>query len=213
MFWYLGCWMFIIILGSWGLASFLTKFKLTWKTVTLWALCIAICSDLALLQIDNQDLPSVSCCYIFPVLGGKMGQKGHCPSQICVKEHFNANLWSVFYLKAYLWCSEHLLRSQMDLRYPIKSLVITGSTCQCVKIISFIKESFNHYQGVHVSGYSVGYHGFGRWCLPGVHSAGSWLGLMWTSFFWKGLKSDTSWFLGKHKSISWFIVSNFFMWS
>ena len=47
----------LFLLGSWAPASFLTTFKLAWKTATLLALVTAKhCSDLTLLCVDNKHI-------------------------------------------------------------------------------------------------------------------------------------------------------------
>ena len=38
--------------------------------------------------------------------GGKTDQQGHLPPQISIESHFSVNLCPVFYLKAYLRCTE-----------------------------------------------------------------------------------------------------------
>ena len=93
---------------SWAPASSLTIFKLAWKTVTLLALVTAkCCSDLTLLCIDNQHLFLQHHAAIFiPMSGGKRDCPGHLSPQIHIESHSNANLCPVFYLKAYLRCTE-----------------------------------------------------------------------------------------------------------
>ena len=38
--------------------------------------------------------------------GGNTDHLGHLPPQVHIESHSNVNLWSVFYLKAYLRCTE-----------------------------------------------------------------------------------------------------------
>ena len=53
------------LLESWTPVSSLTSFKLAWRAATLLALItVKGCSDLNLLNIDNQHLFSASCCYV-----------------------------------------------------------------------------------------------------------------------------------------------------
>ena len=96
------------LLESWALASYLTTFKLAWKIATLLALVTAKrCSDLTLLCIDNQHLFLQHNAAIFiPMSGGKTDHPGHLSPQICIESHSSVNLCPVFYLKAYLRCTE-----------------------------------------------------------------------------------------------------------
>ena len=96
------------LLESWAPASSLTTFKLAWKTATLLALVTAKhCSDLTLLCIDNQHLFLQHNAAIFiPMSGGKTDCPGHLPPQVSIESHSNVNLCPVFYLKAYLRCTE-----------------------------------------------------------------------------------------------------------
>ena len=96
------------LLESWATASSLTAFKLTWKTATLLVLVTAKhCFDLTLLCIDNQHLFLQHNAAIFiPMSGGKTDHLGDLPPQICIKSHSSVNLCPVFYLKAYLRCTE-----------------------------------------------------------------------------------------------------------
>ena len=65
------------------------------------------CSDLTLLCIDNQHLFLQHHAAIFiPMSGGKTDHLGHLPPQICIESHSSVNLCPVFYLKAYLKCTE-----------------------------------------------------------------------------------------------------------
>ena len=65
------------------------------------------CSDLTLLCIDNQHLFLQHNAAIFiPMSGGKTDHLGHLPPQVCIESHSNVNLCPVFYLKAYLRCTE-----------------------------------------------------------------------------------------------------------
>ena len=96
------------LLESWAPASSLTTFKIAWKTATLLALATAkCCSDLTLLCIDNQHLFLQCNAAIFiPMSGGKTDCPGYLPPQIHIESHSNVNLCPVFYLKAYLRCTE-----------------------------------------------------------------------------------------------------------
>ena len=96
------------LLESWAPASSLTTFKLAWKTATLLALVTAkCCSDLTLLCVDNQHFFLQCHAAIFvPLSGGKTDHLGHLPPQIHIEYHSNVNLCPIFYLKAYLRCTE-----------------------------------------------------------------------------------------------------------
>ena len=96
------------LLESWALGSSLTTFKLAWKTATLLALVTVKHSDLTLLCIDNQHLFLQHHAAIFiPLSGGKTDHVWVIfPPQIHIESHTNVNLCPVFYLKAYLRCTE-----------------------------------------------------------------------------------------------------------
>ena len=96
------------LLESWAPMSSLATFKLAWKTATLLALVTAKhCSDLTLLCVDNQHL-FLQCngAIFIPLSGGKTDCPSHLPPQIHIESHSNVNLCPVFYLKAYLRCTE-----------------------------------------------------------------------------------------------------------
>ena len=78
------------------------------KTATVLAVGTAKhCSDLTLLSIDNQYLFLQCHAAIFlPMSGGKTGCPSHLLSQIHIESHTNVNVCPVFYLKAYLRCTE-----------------------------------------------------------------------------------------------------------
>ena len=92
----------------WTPASSLTTFKLALKNATLLALGTAKhCSDLSLLCIDNQHLFLQHDAAIFiPMSGGKTDCLGHLPPQVHIESRSNVHLCPVFYLKAYLRCTE-----------------------------------------------------------------------------------------------------------
>ena len=98
----------LCLLESWAPTSSLSTFKLDWKTATLLALVIAKhCSDLTLLCIDNQYLfLQHNAAILIPMSSGKTDHLGHFPPQIHIESHSNVNLCPVFYLKAYLRCTE-----------------------------------------------------------------------------------------------------------
>ena len=99
---------------SWALAFPLITFKLVWKAATLVALVTAQDgSDVILLHIDNQNLFLQHHAAIFPASGGKIDQLGHLPPQIHIDCHHDAHLCTVFYLKAYLCCTEPF-RKKLD---------------------------------------------------------------------------------------------------
>ena len=91
------------LLEGWTPASFLTTFKLAWKTATLLVLVtVKHCSDLTLC-IDNQHLFLQHYTAIFiPLSGGKTDHLGHLSPQIRIEFHTNVNLCPIFYLEAYL---------------------------------------------------------------------------------------------------------------
>ena len=94
---------------SWAQSSSLNTFKLAWKTAaTLLALVTANhCSDLTLLCFHNQHLILQHNAAIFiPMSGGKTDISVHLPPPVCIESHSNVNLCLVFYLKAYLRCTE-----------------------------------------------------------------------------------------------------------
>ena len=88
--------------------SSLTTFKLAWKTGTLLPLVTAKhCSDLTLLCVDNQHLfLQHNAASFVPLSGGKTEHPGHLLPQIHIESHSNVSLCPVFYLKAYLICTE-----------------------------------------------------------------------------------------------------------
>ena len=96
------------LLESWEPVSSLTTFKLAWKTATLLALVTAKnCSDLTLLYVDNQHLfLQHHAAILDPLSGGRTDCLGHLPPQFHIESHSNVNLCPVFYLKAYLRCTE-----------------------------------------------------------------------------------------------------------
>ena len=100
---------------SWAPASSLTTFKLAWKTATLLALVtVKRCSNLTLLYIDNQHLFLQHNAAIFiSISGGKTDLLGYVPPQVCIESYSNVNLDPVFYLKAYLTCTESF-RMKLD---------------------------------------------------------------------------------------------------
>ena len=118
------------LLESWAPASSFTTFKLAWKTATLLALVTAKhFSDLTLLCLYNQH-PFLQCsaAIFIPMSGGKTDHMGHLPPQICIESHSNVNLCPVFYLKAYLRCTEPFRMKPDGL--PVTSLfwLTIGST-------------------------------------------------------------------------------------
>ena len=86
------------LLENWAPDSFLTTFKLSWKTVTLLALVtVKHCSDLTCLCIDNQHLFLQQPTAIFiPLSGGKTDCSGHLLPQIHLESYTNVNLCPVF---------------------------------------------------------------------------------------------------------------------
>ena len=86
------------LLESWAPTSYLTTFKLAWKTATLLALVTAKhCSDLTLLCVDNQHFSLQHNAAIFvPLSGAKTDCLGHLPPQIYIESHSIVNLCPVF---------------------------------------------------------------------------------------------------------------------
>ena len=96
------------LLERWAPASSLTTFKLAWKNDTLLALVtVKHCSDSPLFCIDNQHLfLQYNAAIFIPMYGGKTDHLGHLPPQVHTEPHSNVNLCHVFYLKAFLRCTE-----------------------------------------------------------------------------------------------------------
>ena len=163
---------------SWAPASSLITFKLAWKTATLLALVTAKCSDLTLLCVDNQHLFLQHHAAIFvPLSGGKTDHPGHLPPQIHIESHSNVNLFPVFYLKAYLRCTESF-RKKSDGSH-VTSLFL-GNNRQhwpvCAKTISSWVRKVLGVARTHVSRLSLGgccFCSLGSQCLSGDHPAGS----------------------------------------
>ena len=155
--WDLEC--LLSLLESWAPASSLTTFKLVWKTATLLALVTAKhCSDLTLLCVDNQHLFLHHNAAIFiPLSGGKTDHLGHHPPQIRIESHANVNLCPVFYLKAYLRCTESF-RMKPD-GSCVTSLFL-GNNRQhqpvCAETISSWVRKVLSVAKAHVSGVSLG---------------------------------------------------------
>ena len=165
-------------LESWAPTSSLTTFNLAWKTATLLALVTAKhCSDLTLLCVDNQHLFLQHNAAIFiPLSGGKTNHRGHLPPQIRIESHTNVNLCPVFYLKAYLRCTESF-RMKPD-GSQVTSLFV-GNNRQyqpvCAKTISFWVRKVLSAAKAHMSGLSlVGccFCSLSNWCFCGHHPAG-----------------------------------------
>ena len=166
------------VLDSWAPASSLATFKLAWKTATLLALATAKhCSDLTLLCVDNQHLFLQHHAAIFVSLsGGKTDCLGHLPPQIHIEFHSIFNLCPVFYLKAYLRCTESF-RKKSD-RSCVTSL-FWGNNRQhrpvCAKTISSWFGKFSVLlRHICLRALSRGccFCSLGSWCLSGHHPAG-----------------------------------------
>ena len=152
----------LFLLENWAVASS-TNFKLAWKHITLFALCIAKhCCDLNLLCIDNGHLFLQSHDVIFNLAScGERDQPGHLPPQIHIDLHSNVNLCSVFYLKAYICCIGPF-RKKWD-RSCVPSL-FSGNNWQhismCAKMISSLgKKGLRYFKVIFVCGYPQA----GRW--------------------------------------------------
>ena len=117
-------------LESLGPASFLTTFKLAWKTATLLVLVTAKhCSYLTLLFIDNQHhFLQYHAAIFIPISGGKTDWPGHLPPQI----HMNLTpmlIFVLFFIWRLIWgMLNHLERSLMDHMLPLSFWVIVDST-------------------------------------------------------------------------------------
>ena len=167
------------LLESWAPGSSLTTFKLAWKTATLLALVTAKhCSDLTILCVDNQHLFLQHHAAIFiPLSGGKVDHLGHLPPQIRIESHSGVNLCPVFYLKAYLKCTESF-RKKSD-GSQVTYLVLSNNSQHqpvCAKTISSWVWKVLSVAKAHMSPGSLWgcccFCSLGGWCLSGDHSAG-----------------------------------------
>ena len=96
--------------------------------------------------------------------------------KLVMGSHSSVNLCPVSYLKAYLQHAEPL-RSQMDLGYPL--LIVIGSTCQCVSMISWVRKVLSIARAHMSIEYSLGCCSIcscGGRCSPSVQPAGRSLG-------------------------------------
>ena len=135
----------LCLLESWAPAFSLATFKVAWKTATLLALVTAKhCSDSTLLCINNQHhFLQCNAAIFIPMSGGKTDHLGYLTTQICIESHSSINLCPVFYLKAYLRCTESY-RMKPD-GSCVTSLFFLGSNSQhqpvCAKTItSWVRE-------------------------------------------------------------------------
>ena len=167
------------LLESWALASSLTTFKLASKIATLLGVVTAKhCSDLTLLCIDNQHLFLQHHAAIFiAIFGVKTDQLGHRPPQIYTESHSIVNLCPVFYLKAYLRCTEPFRKKAYGLHV---GFLFLGNNREhkpvCAKTISsWVRKVLCIAKELMSLGSLWGGCGFctlSRWCFPGVHLAG-----------------------------------------
>ena len=167
------------LLESWAPASSLTTFKLAWKTATLLALGTANhCSDLILLCVDNQHLFLQCHAAIFiPLSGSNTDCLGHLLTQIHIESHSSVHLCPVFYLKAYLRCTESF-RKKSD-GSQMTSLFL-GNNRQhwpvCAETISSWVWKVLSVAKAHMSLGSLWWGccfcSLGGWCLSGNHPAG-----------------------------------------
>ena len=167
------------LLESWAPASSLTTFKLAWKTATFLTLVTAKhCSDLTLLCIDNQHLFLQCNAAIFiPISGEKTDHLGHLPPQIHTESHSNVNLCSVFYLKAYLRCTESfrmkpdgscvtsLFLGNNRQHWPVCAKTISSGVRK-VLCVAKAHKSLGSLQG------GCCFCNLSSWCFPGNHPAG-----------------------------------------
>ena len=171
------------LLEDWAPTSSLTTFKLTWKTTNLLALdTVKCCSDLTLLCIDNQHLFLQHHAAIFiPLPGGKTDHLGHLPPQICIDSYTNVNLCPVFYLKAYMRCTEPFRTKPGGSLVTSLFLVTIGSMGGvCAKAISSRVRKVLCVAKAHMSPDSLrgscSFCSLSGWCFPGVHPASRGLG-------------------------------------
>ena len=167
------------LLESWEPASYLTAFKLAWKTAILLALIPAKhCSNLTLLCIDKQDLFLQHNGAIFiPVSGGKKDCLGHLPPQIHIESNSSVNFYPVFYLKAYL---RHTESFRMKPDGSCVTSLFLGNNRQhwpvCAKTISsWVRKVLCVAKAPMSLGSLWGgccFFSLSSWCIPGDHPAG-----------------------------------------
>ena len=103
--------------------------RLLGRLLLIALVTVKCCSDLTLLYVDNQHLFLQHHAEGFiPLSGGKTDHLGHLPPQICIDSHANVNFCPVFYLKAYLRCTEPLRMKPDGLHITSLFLVTIGST-------------------------------------------------------------------------------------
>ena len=164
-------------MDSWAPVIFLINYKLAWKTATLLALVTAKhCSDLTLFCIDQHLFLWCHASIFNPASGGKMDQLGHLPPQIFIDSHSSVNLCPLFYLRAYLWCTEPFRKKPDRLHVTPLSL---GNDMQhrpvCAKTISsWIRNIFcTAKEQMSLGGCSI--CSLGTWCfLVSSLQAGDW---------------------------------------
>ena len=168
------------LLESLASASSLTTFMLAWKTATLVAHVTAkCCSEFTLLCIDNQHLFLQHHAAIFiPLFGGKTDCLGHLSPQIHIESHSNVYLCPIFYLKAYLRCTEPF---RMKSDGSCVTSLFFGNKRQhgpvCAKTISSLVRKILYVGKAHMSlGSLFGGCSLSSWCFPGVHPAGRGMG-------------------------------------
>ena len=142
--------------------SSLTTFKLAWKTATLLALVTAKhCSDLTLLCVDNQHRFLQHNAAIFILWsGGKTDHLDHLLPQVHIESHSNVNLCPVFYLKAYLRCTESFRVKPDGSCVTSLFLVTIGSIGLSAKTISSWVRKVLSVDKAHVSELSLGVAAF-----------------------------------------------------
>ena len=103
--------------------------------------------------------------------GDKTDHLGHLPPQICIESHSNVNLCPVFYLKAYLRCTESL-RMKPDGSH-VTSLFLGNSRQNwpvCAKTISsWVRKVLCVALG---SLWGCCFFILSNWCFPGDHLTG-----------------------------------------
>ena len=108
--------------------------------------------------------------------GGETDHLGHLPPQIHIESHSNVNLCPVFYLKAYLRCTESF-RMKPD-GSLVTSLFLSNNRLHwpvCAKTISSWVRKVLCVATAHVSKLSPGgfcFCSLSSWCFPGEHPAG-----------------------------------------
>ena len=140
---------------------------LAWHTIGIYHSAIS-----AFLCVDNQHLFLQCNAAIFvPLSGGKTDYLGHLPPQIHIESHSSVNLCPVFYLKAYLRCTESFRKKSDGSR---GTSLFLGNNRQhqpvCAKTISSWVRKVLGVAKLSVVGCC--FCNLCSWCLSGDHPAG-----------------------------------------